>query len=406
MQNPDIRFDLQIEHTEEGPLCQVLHAPVGGAESFIELPLDERTLRDFWQQLSTPHQGDPAVMHAQLETARQMGDQLFRAVFPPAIHSCLRHSRDIAYSQRAALPVRLFLNDVSDLTHWPWEYLYDESSREFIAQAIHAPLVRYVPLMHQIRPYTIERPMRLLVVIASPVNYPALHAEREWLTLVDTLDHLARDGYMVLDRLRDPTLFGLQQKLRQQPYHMVHFIGYGTFEEVTGEGLLVFENRMQRSHLVNGRHLGQLLYNYDSVRLAFLDFRQQTASEARNPFVTAAQSLIRRGIPAAVALSHEPSPPAMIPFLDTFYTAMAHIEPIDDAVAHARHAAYEAEQSAAWGAPVCFTRARDARIFHDPAQGPPPSPTDELPPATDNLWLRYLSESFKTAPGKNPPDDR
>lgn len=382
-------LDLQVQSTADGPICRIERSPAGNATAAFRAPFPERELRDFWQRLSEPHQGSAERMAEQNAVAQQVGDRLFRAAFPQELHRCLHRSLDLAYQQRAQLRIRLSLEQAPELLHLPWEYLYDFVTREFLAQSIHTPLVRYVERLHQIQPVEVERPMRVLVVIASPKNHPPLHVEREWLSLVDTLDHLAVDGQMVVERLREPTLFGLQRQLREKRYHVLHFVGYGGFDNVSAESLLLFENRMGRSHFVSAQHLGTFLDNYASLQLCVLSYRQRDAAELRSPFVGAARGLLQRGLPGAVAFSHEPSPMAGISFFNAFYTALSALQPLDAAVTQARQAMLTEERSAAWGAPVCFTRTQDARIFYDPAQGPPRSQKQQVE-TSDSLWLRYM----------------
>lgn len=52
-------------------------------------------------------------------------------------------------------------------------------------------------------------------------------------------------------------LLDLQRRLRQQPYHIIHFVGFAVHDTQTQAGVLVFEDEMGRGRVINGDHLGR-----------------------------------------------------------------------------------------------------------------------------------------------------
>ena len=152
--------------------------------------------------------------------------------------------------------MHLDLRLVPQLSGLPWEYMYDPSRAEFLSLSVHSPLTRYTGLMHQVEPIELPKPLRALVVVANPSSYVRFDGQGAWLGLLDTIDYLAADGKLVVERLPKPTLLDLQRRLRQGEYHILHFIGHSLFDSQTGEGQLVFEDEMGRSRLVSGEHLG------------------------------------------------------------------------------------------------------------------------------------------------------
>ena len=69
--------------------------------------------------------------------------------------------------------MRLRLGDVLELRALPWEYLYDATRDEFIALSVHTPLTRFQERAHQVLPFAVDGPLRVLVVMAGPEGYPA-----------------------------------------------------------------------------------------------------------------------------------------------------------------------------------------------------------------------------------------
>lgn len=395
MESHYLNFDLLIERTDEGLFSVVQNSPAGSAAAAVRSPFSYEELQALWITLQEPHQNEALRMERQRLASRTNGEQLFRAFCTGEVADCLQTSLNIALRDRTPLRIRLMVKNAPELVHLPWEYLHHPETHEFLALSGQSTLVRYLNLRHQIRPFVVERPLRVLVMIASPQNHPRLHLEREWLGLLDTLDHLALQGKLIVELLRDPTLVGLQRQLRQKQYHIFHFIGFGAFDQgsfntVSQDGLLLFEDKMGRGRYVSGQHVGNLLHDHHSVRLAVLSLRQHLNDPARNPFINAAQSILQRGVPAAITFSSEPSPVSAVHFIDEFYAAVANYETVDAAVTLARRAVQNVEPSTAWGAPVYYSRTAHGKIFHDPATGPLPAFDEPLKGPVDDLRLRYM----------------
>lgn len=392
MDIPYLNFDLLIEVTKEGAFSHVLDSPEGTALARIDLRVERMDLREFWRQVDQPHQQDIDRMIDQYDITRRFGTRLFQAVFVEEIRRCLYASLNTAYQNRSRLRLRLIFEGDPNLAHLPWEYLYDPAHSEFLSISVQVPMVRYLNLLHNIRPWPVQLPLRMLVAIPSPQNHPPLHVENEWLALVDTLDHLAFDKKLIIERLTDPTLIGLQKQLRQKEYHAFHFVGRGGVDEVARDGLLLFEDRMKSGRFLTGRHIGTLLADHPSMRFAFLNIRQEGSVFDQNPFVLAAENMLRRGLSAAIATPFEASPFAAFTFIDEFYAALTALLAVDLAAANARRIVLSEEKSASWGAPVCITRTGDGRLFYDPTVESPDPPVERPKrPPPDNLYLKYFT---------------
>ncbi|MEZ4861965.1 MAG: CHAT domain-containing protein [Caldilineaceae bacterium] len=355
-------FDVAIEQNEEGYFVHVREAPAGEAVEPFYLSISAQEQAIFTQALAA--QADQAESNAagaaELEA---VGKKLFTALFPPPILGLLQSSYRMAYEQRARLRIRLQLTNVPELTSLPWEYLYDPSRNEFLALVLHSPLVRYTQLLHHVLPFKVKPPLRMLVIIASPEGYPPINRERQWFTLLDTLDYLALEGHLLIERLMKPTLLDLQRRLRQGDCHLLHFIGYGTTEPFTRDGVLAFEDEMGRARLINGEHLGALLRDHFPLRLVTLCAADAERTSSDNPFIQTAQSLIRRGMPAVVALRSALHEERMVQFLNTFYPAIVNYTPLDIAITEVRRTLQSGAQDHSWGTPVLITRIPDGQLF-------------------------------------------
>ena len=250
--------------------------------------------------------------------------------------------------------------EIADL---PWEFLYNSSLNRFIALSVQTPLVRYMDLPERIQPIPVTPPIRALVMISSPTDYPSLDVEAEWGRLNDSLGDLCKSGHIAIDRLDDASLGALQRRLRKSQYHIFHFIGHGEFDQEAQEGVLILEGENERGHRVSSQYLGMLLHDHESLRVAILNACEGARSSRTDPFAGSAQSLVQQGIPAVIAMQFEIADDVASTFAHEFYGALADGYPIDAALTEARKAIFAGGREVEWGTPVLYLRAPDGRIF-------------------------------------------
>jgi hypothetical protein len=166
---------------------------------------------------------------------------------------------------------------------------------------------------------------------------------------------------VILERLEEATLEALQRRLLREKYHVFHFVGHGGFDERAQDGVLVMEDSARRETLVTGIRLGTFLYDHD-IRLAFLNSCEGGRTAQEDAFAGAAQSLVRKGIPAVIAMQFEITDTAAITVSHAFYNALSVGLPVDTSLAEARKAVY-ATNEVEWATPVLYMRSPDGRIF-------------------------------------------
>ena len=161
------------------------------------------------------------------------------------------------------------------------------------------------------------------------------------------------------------------------PWHVLHFVGHGGVDAATGEGYLALAEadepvaRRRRPGAGGGGvyrlyadDLGRLLAGHYPLRLAVLNACEGAQGDGRDVFAGTAATLIRRGLPAVVAMQFPITDRAAIEFARAFYRAVAAALPVDAAVAAARQAMLLAARgSLEWATPVLFLRAPDAVLF-------------------------------------------
>ena len=356
-------FDLLIERAEEGYTARVLNSPAGQASADFSLPFSELELENFLLRVGRTRRGVRRLESPEMEAAKSFGGRLFRAVFDDEVRGCLRSSLDEASRQGAGLRIRLRLAGAPKLADLPWEYLYNPALNRFLVLSVKTPIVRYLDLPERIRPLAVKPPLRVLVMISSPSNYPSLDVDREWAKLKEALGDLEQRGLVTLERLEEATLMTLQRRLRWGEYHIFHFIGHGGFDERAQDGVLLLEDEHGRGRRVSGQDLGVLLHDERTLRLAILNACEGARTSRSDPFAGTAQSLVQQGIPAVIAMQFEITDEAAIAMAHEFYTALADGYPVDAALAEARKAIFAQENDVEWGTPVLYMRSPDGRIF-------------------------------------------
>ncbi|WP_301113330.1 CHAT domain-containing protein [Microbacterium sp.] len=330
----------------------------------LELPFTQRDVDEFLSTIGRPRQRIRSGARPNLRpTIESFGAKLFGAVFRDQIRIALATSLEATEAEDAGLRIRLRLTDAPELADLPWEFIYDPSAARFLALSGWTPLVRYLELPGSIRPLTISAPLRILVMEASPVDLDALDSTGEIARLREALADLIAADRVVIDEEPTGTLAGLQRQLRNGDYHVFHFIGHGEFDEAENDGVLYFEGPKRRSQAIAGRALGELLHDHRSLRLAVLNACEGARSGREDPFAGTAQSLVRQGFPAVVAMQFEITDAAAITFARSLYEAVADGYPLDASMAEARKSVRNMPNPIEWATPVLHMRAGDGRVF-------------------------------------------
>jgi hypothetical protein len=355
-------FDLLIERAGDRYRARVLRSPAGQAVVDFRLPFTDEKIENVLLRLGRTRRAVRRIESSEMQAAKGFGASLFEAVFAGPVAEAFRASVDAARAEGDGLRVRLRLKEPA-LADLPWEFLYHREFNRFLALSVQTPLVRYMDLPEPIQPIQVTPPIRVLVMIASPADYPPLDVEAEWTRLNTALQQQLASGHIAIDRLDDASLGALQRRLRRAQYHMFHFIGHGEFDQASQEGVLILEAANHRGHRVSSQYLGMLLHDHDSLRVAILNACEGARTSRVDPFAGTAQTLVLQGIPAVIAMQFEIADEVAATFAHELYGALADGYPIDAALTEARKAIFAAGRDVAWGTPVLYLRAPDGRIF-------------------------------------------
>ncbi len=362
-----MNFDLLLTIEGETLDTRVLDSPVGEARASARMPREVFAPDVLLQEIGRPQRGliftPAASADVSPETiVRKVGERLFDVVFSGDVATLWRRSLDAARRNEQGIRVRLRLETPS-LHALPWELLYDPQQGAFLAVSTYTPLVRYLNIPQAVHATRVDETVRMLVIIAAPRGTPPLDVEREWHDIRTALAPLVEHGRLVLERLMPPTPAALQAALRRGSYHIIHFIGHGDFDGA--HGVLLFEDEQGEARPLNAERLTVLLGDeLDALRLVVLNACRGAQTADANLFAGVAQQLVRRGVPAVIAMQFAITDAAALTFARAFYTTLVDTGQVDHALAEARKAIYVVDGNPLeWATPVLFMRDSDGRLF-------------------------------------------
>jgi hypothetical protein len=349
-------FDIKILGDETTGYTLEAIGPAGerGGSAF-----DWRPIADLAADLQTIQEG-----RVEGATLQRLGSALFQGLFPMDV-MMVYVAVKARLEENEGLRLRLHLPP--ELARLPWELLYYPPF--FLATDPHSPVVRFLDLPDTPRPLAVQPPLRLLHLVAGPVDAQELNAEREADLLRSALDDALAQGAVEIIPAQPGTLAALREGLRQG-VHILHFSGHGDYAR--DQGYLVFEDEDRSSQPVDAGTLAHLLRG-TGIRLAVLNACESAQAGEGDAFASVAGALVRAGLPAVVAHQYAMPDSSAIAFATGFYGALAVGFPVDAAVSEGRRAVLTAlgsdwQACMDWATPVLFMNAPDGRIF-DLAKG-------------------------------------
>ena len=317
------------------------------------------------------------VMSDSEASIQDVGRRLFESAFTGSVASAYRTSMAVASERGESVQIALRLT-APGLAALPWEALYDPETQRYLCRK--DPLVRNVPAPDSPR-LQITAPLRVLGMISSPRGLPMLDVELERERLEEALKPHIDDGRVELQWLDEVSWDGLHDKLLERAWHVLHFIGHGTYDTDTDEGVLAFVGRDGRADYVSASALADLLDEAEPTpRLVVLNSCQSGAGSATDLFSGTAAALAHSGIRAVAAMQFSISDSAALAFARGFYAALAHGRGIDEAVRSGRIGILGLGRGTLeWVTPVLYLRG-DARLFDLVPVKWDPKAKDPLPP--------------------------
>ncbi|MEA2558906.1 MAG: hypothetical protein QOH06_410 [Acidobacteriota bacterium] len=326
----------------------------------------------------------------------EVGTELFRAVFQGQVRTLFDKSRgqlEMSPDLRLRLKIKIDPGeeDAGALADLPWELLCDAETEDFFALSRQVSLVRYLDVPRPSQPIPFTPPLRILAVGANPRGVAPLDLEVE----AERLERLNGGTSGIEVRvLLHATAGKVREALSRDACNILHFMGHGTFDPATGQGMLAFEKADGSLDLVSGKAFADKLKDVPSLGVVVLnacDTARARHQGGANPFRGVATALVLGGVPAVVAMRLPISDDAAIGFSTAFYGHLARGESIDEALTEGRQAIHSGDPDGfEWATPVLFLRAPKGNVFaakpaerqvvvEAPAPEPPPMPAPIVP---------------------------
>lgn len=377
-------FIVRLGAGPAGVEARVIESPMGnGVAVPFENPFTPRDLDRIASRFEAAAREPPPVSEGrhlapaapECAAARELEDagrRLYQALFRgPVEHLWLRSLGSLSGKTEAGLRLELRIDPASgplrQLHGLPWELLYPPGRAEgFLCRHRRTTVVRHLELPRPRETPPLPSPLRVLLVAPSSAGAAPLDLDREVRELEAAL---AARADVRLRRLERPTLDALVAAFDEEPVHVLHFMGHGTFEAGSGRGSLVLEGAGGGAAPVAGEALaGQLADFVPPLRLVFLNACRTAEAAAGAPYAGVATALVEAGVPAVVAMQYPVSDTAAIAFSAEVYRLLAAAEPVDLAVAAGRKAVVRRRPrgSPEWATPALFLRVPDGRLFAVP----------------------------------------
>lgn len=358
-------FDLDFE--DEGTpgryIVRLSDSPAGQADADFTFPYEQLEL----ERLIT---GIGQTRRRFQDPVEREAERFGRALYDAAISGAIRErfSESLAEVERhgGILRLRLNFDAAPQLADLPWEFMFSSDRQDYVALVPTTPVVRRVNtpnLFH--RPLGVPEPIRLALVVSNPPGTADLDVGRERHNVESALADLIdarRVELIQVDATRDGIL-GIDA-------HILHFVGHGDFDAVTGDGALLLEDGP-----LLGTELGGMMAGRRQLRMVVLNSCVGARSRADDPFAGLAHALLLRNIPAVVAMQFAITDRAAVAFGTRFYTAIAGGMPVDQALSQTRQSLrYVERNKIEWATPVLYLQTADARLFDvDAASASPAS---------------------------------
>jgi tetratricopeptide (TPR) repeat protein len=304
---------------------------------------------------------------------KNYGNTLYNYLFDGVVGEEFRRLSKDGFCLRLHLP--------PGLESLPWEYLVAEG--EFIFKCRENVLIRTPTLEEKAAALkTISRPVRLLVIISNPPDLPEfkkLDVVREKRLIKEALKPLIEEGRLVVKWEDEASLERIHDTMLAFNPHIIHYTGHGGFAD---GGVLLLEDGYDKSLNVSGTKLAERLANRD-IRLVVLSGCQTAKAKTSDSFSSVAGALVKKGIPAVIAMQQSIRDDSANIFASRFYRALASGQPVDVALGEARLSMHspratiensEPHSLVDWGIPVLITSARDLNLFKLDVAAPPPVP--------------------------------
>ncbi|PZV17954.1 MAG: hypothetical protein DCF22_02830 [Leptolyngbya sp.] len=295
------------------------------------------------------------------------GQRLYDAVFQGTIRDSWMTAQGIAQHRRERLRFRLGLKGTR-LHRLPWEVLYAgdrplATGTDVVFSRYHSSFSIVKSHLSDQKNFFNESPstLKILMVLAVPADQDALALKQEAEQLKQELQ--ASSGShshpsIDLTILEQPGREQLTQALEHNHYHVLHYAGHSNLSAAGGNIYLV-NHRTGLSEALSGDDLAGLLVN-NGIRMAVFNSCRggysATAASSSEAEGNLAEALVKRGIPAVLAMAERIPDEVALNLSRLFYRNLKQGYPVDLSLSRSRQgliSSYGSDQLY-WALPILY----------------------------------------------------
>ena len=305
------------------------------------------------------HPGQPCLdgdlRHRLLATLdpEEYGQILFAALGDDLIAG-YREALAISRHEEKKLRFRISISPaaVTDIHALNWELLFDPKEGLALGRSRKTALSRFLNVPLKPGSIAVTKP-KVLVIFSCPVDLgdyglSQIDKELQQQSFMESLDGLGKQvDWQTFDG--PATAGGIRERLVGKAFHIVHLVAHGTL--AAGEGLahLVLENEDRRAHFVAESVLGEIFEGLPKLRLVVLMSCSGGQASGADQFSGLGPRLVRRGVPAVIAMRRAISLDTARSFTNHFYRNLALTQHVDVAVNEGRQQLYlQPPESCIW----------------------------------------------------------
>lgn len=291
-----------------------------------------------------------------------LGNILYQALFPQLVAQLFNSTLTTVAQSGRKIRLRLTF-DSPELSVLPWEYLYFKPTDFFFSTHPDISLSRYLRLQDK-REIIKTKELNVLVIISAPKDLPQLDVNNEELIIAQAIQRLKAKGVNIdVDVLQKATLKEISHQLDKKSYQVIHFIGHATFQN--GIGYVALIDNAGSCHLVDEKTFDTLFLGKKEICLFILNACKSAAVSSNQAFSGLAANLVKRGVPAVIAMQYSIPDRTAIMFAEEFYYFFVKGKPVDSIIQEVRRliAIESGFSSRDFATPVIYLRSNNSKLF-------------------------------------------
>ncbi|MGD2087531.1 MAG: tetratricopeptide repeat protein [Candidatus Aminicenantes bacterium] len=282
----------------------------------------------------------PKTQYERFERRKVFGSKLYQKLFTTEIEKTWQEYKE--KSDFLVLCLRI-APEAEKLEILPWETIYD--SEEFIAAGARTGMTR-LPL--DISPQKdlppLPMPIQMLALLSCPLDLKEserLAIEKEQEILLRAINSPSGQGRLKVE-FEDEAKLPVIESTLESGFQIFHFSGHG-IDPQYGGGLLL-EDPSGKKRLTRVEEILQTLEKgIKNFRLVVLSGCQTARTLYTSGFQDLARKLVRRKVPAVIAMQFSITDEGGLLFAETLYPRLAEGQPLDMAVSASRRALLQTE---------------------------------------------------------------